>query len=92
VDELPWSTERINEANLPHRCIKQTRREHFLPTGRPCNAGFVDMEWVTEDRSKSDLQKSLRDVVLSIQTVPQQGFFSVPAESVLAVFLLESLL
>src|SRR5665647_590637 len=60
-----------------------------LPTGRqakPCNAGFVDMEWVIEDLTKSELQQCLMNVVLRIQKAPLQGFSSVPAESVLAVF------
>ncbi len=53
---------------------------------KPCNAGFVDMEWVTEDFTKSEVQQSLRNEVLRVQKVPLQGFSSVPAESVEAAF------
>ncbi len=53
---------------------------------KPCNAGFVDMEWVIEDLTKGEIQQSLRKAVSRIQKVPPQGFFSVPAESVAADF------
>ena len=53
---------------------------------KPCNAGIVDMEWVTEDLTKSEVQQSLRNGVLRIQRIPLQGFSTVPAKSVLAVY------
>jgi hypothetical protein len=39
-----------------------------------------------EDFTKSEVQQSWRNVVLRIQKVPLQGFFSVPAGSVGRVF------
>jgi hypothetical protein len=54
---------------------------------KPYTAGWVDMEWVTEDFTKSEVWKSWRSVVLHIQKVPLQGFFSVPIRSVGTVFL-----
>jgi hypothetical protein len=47
------------------------------------NADWVDMEWVTEDVTKSEVQQSWRIVVLCIQKVPLQAFFSLPGGSVL---------
>ncbi len=44
------------------------------------------MECVKVDLSEGEVQQSLRKVVPRIQEVPPQGFFSVPAESVVADF------
>jgi hypothetical protein len=44
---------------LPHSCITRLGGNTSLPTGRqakPCNAGLVDMEWVIEDLTKSEVQ------------------------------------
>jgi len=51
-----------------------------LPT--PWNAGFVDMAWITEDFTKSEVPQRQDTFVPDIEKVPLQGFFSVPAESV----------
>jgi hypothetical protein len=48
-------------------------RNTSLPTGRqakPCNAGLIDMEWVIEDLTKSEIQQSWCIVVLRIRKVP----------------------
>jgi hypothetical protein len=47
---------------------------------------LIDIEWVIEDLTKSEVQQSRWNVVLLIRKVPLQGFSSVPAESVLAVY------
>jgi hypothetical protein len=39
-----------------------------------CNAGFVDIEWVTEDLTQGDVQSCLRKSVPRAQTVPLQAF------------------
>ncbi len=44
------------------------------------------IEWVIEDLTKSEVQQSRWTVVLDIHKDPLQGFFSVPAGSVLAVY------
>jgi hypothetical protein len=60
-----------------------------LPTGRqaePCNAGFIGIEWVIEDLTKSEFQHSWWTALLDIQKVPLQGSYSVPAESVWTIY------
>jgi hypothetical protein len=44
------------------------------------------MEWVIEDFTKSELQRSWQNVVLNIRKVPLQGSYSVPDESVLVLY------
>ena len=51
---------------------------------KPCNAGFVGVEWLMEDFTQSEVQQILWHHVLHFQKVPLQGFSSVPAESVTA--------
>jgi hypothetical protein len=51
---------------------------------KPCNAGFVGIEWFMENFTKSEVQQILWHPVLHFQKVPLQGFSSVPAESVVA--------
>ena len=46
---------------------------------KPCNAGWIDVEWVMEKFTKSEVEQSWRNAVLCIEKVPLQGFFSVPA-------------
>jgi hypothetical protein len=68
----------------------QTRRENFPACGRQakaCNAGLVDIEWVIEDLTKSEVQQSWHVVVPHVQKVPLQAFSSVPGGSVLGSFL-----
>lgn len=55
---------------------------------KPWNAGFVGMEWVIDDLTKSEVQQGQWTMVPDIQTVPLQGFFSVPAESALTILTL----
>ncbi len=43
-----------------------------LPT--PWNAGFIDMAWITEDFTRSDVQQRQGTVVPDIEKVPLQGF------------------
>jgi hypothetical protein len=40
------------------------------PQAEPCNGGFIGIEWVIEDFTKSELQQSWWTVVLDIQKVP----------------------
>jgi hypothetical protein len=54
---------------------------------KPCNAGLVDIEWVIVGFTQSEGWQSWRNVVLSIQKVPQQGFLSVSGKSIGTVFL-----
>jgi hypothetical protein len=54
-----------------------------LPT--PWNAGSIDMAWITEDFTMSEVQQRQRTVVPDIEKVPLQGparRSSVPAGSV----------
>jgi len=55
---------------------------------KPWNAGFVGMEWVIDDLTKSEVQQGQWTMVPDIQTVSLQGFFSVPAESALTILTL----
>jgi hypothetical protein len=60
-----------------------------LPTGRqadPCNAGFIYVEWVIDDFTKSELQPSWWTIVLDIKKVPLQGSYSVPTGSAFAFY------
>jgi hypothetical protein len=50
---------------------------------KACNADLVDIESVTEDVTKIEVQQSWRIVMLRIQKVPLQAFSSLPGGSVL---------
>ena len=42
----------------------------------PWNAGFVDMAWITEDITKSEVRQRQGTFVLAIEKVPLQGSYS----------------
>ena len=53
---------------------------------KPFNADLIDMEWVIEDLTKSEVQQSCWNEVFRIKKVPLQGFSSVPTGSGLGAF------
>jgi len=63
---------------------------------KPSNAGLIDIEWVIEDLTKSEVQQSWWNEVFRIKKVPPacadasvgrlQGFSSVPTGSGLGAF------
>jgi hypothetical protein len=54
---------------------------------KPCNAGFIGIEWIMEDFTESEVQQRWRSAVLDLQEVPLQAFLSVLAEPVSAICL-----
>ena len=56
------------------------------PLPKPCNAGLIDIEWVIEDLTKSEVPQSWWNEVFRIKKVPLQGFSSVPTGFGLGVF------
>jgi hypothetical protein len=54
---------------------------------KPCNAGLIDIEWVIEDLTKSEVLQSWWNAVFRLRKVPLQGFSSVLAGSFGTVFL-----
>jgi hypothetical protein len=44
-----------------------------------CNAGSVDMEWVTEDLTKGEVVSCLQKLVPRAQKIPPQAFWEGPA-------------
>ena len=65
------------------RQLHETDPPGTLP--KPCSAGFIEIEQVIEDLTKSEVQQSRWKRVLCIQKVPHQGFSSVHAESVFGI-------
>ena len=41
----------------------------------PWNAGFIDMAWITEDFTRSEVRQRQGTLVPGIEKVPLQGFF-----------------
>jgi hypothetical protein len=47
---------------------------------KPCNADLVDMEWATQDLTKSELQQGLGNWGIRIQKVPATRLFQCPLQ------------
>ena len=64
----------MKEITLRNEHIESTSQLHWAdPPGtlqKACNAGLLDMEWVIEDLTKSEIQQSWCIVVLRIRKVP----------------------
>ena len=53
---------------------------------KPCNAGLIDIEWVTEDLTKSEVQQSWWNEVFRIKGFRYKAFSVSPPGLVLGLF------
>ncbi len=53
----------------------------------PWNAGFIGIEWVTEDFTKCEAQQRPRTHIFTLQRYRSKAYCSVPARSVITMFL-----